>query len=87
MAPVQPGGGLGVVNVQLSPWGSRERTPCVLSLGVAPASWLDWQRQEKGAPFPKAVPSPSVSTAPGCTRPIRDLLARFPASGPWAPRT
>jgi hypothetical protein len=46
-----------VVNVQSSPWNTAEHVSCVINLAVAPAPWLDWQRELLGG-LPKSVSEP-----------------------------
>jgi hypothetical protein len=45
------------VNVQSSPWNTAEHVSCVINLAVAPAPWLDWQRELLGG-LPKSVSEP-----------------------------
>lgn len=46
-----------VVNVQSSRWNTAEHVSCVINLAVAPAPWLDWQRELLGG-LPKWVSEP-----------------------------
>jgi Domain of unknown function (DUF4304) len=50
-----PVGDWAVVNVQSSSFSSADRLRCVVNLAVAPALWLDWQRERLGAGMPKTI--------------------------------